>query len=91
MNIILLEGDEAQHQDGKPRYIYLSINGKKQILPTSKTILELLDIGKGIEPSKEPIVEISPLKPPHDEVVEEPSKPIERAPRSLEIYLPIIP
>ena len=50
MNIILMEGDESTQSDGKPRHIYLSIEGKKLILPTDKTILDLLEIGKGIAP-----------------------------------------
>ena len=48
MRIEFFEGDESTQSDGKPRHIYLSIEGKKLILPTDKTILDLLEIGKGI-------------------------------------------
>ncbi len=79
MNIILMEGDELAQPDGKPKNIYLSINGKKMILPTSKTILDLLDIGKGIEPSKEPIVESASIETQEMPIAEVPVIPVDHS------------
>jgi hypothetical protein len=74
MHIELMEGDELTQPDGKPRNIFLSIEGKKMILPTNKTILDLLDIGKGIEPSKATLEPLIPLKTENKPIVEEQPK-----------------
>ena len=57
MRIELMEDDSISQPDGKPKHIYLSIDNKKMILPTDKTILDLLELGKGISP-------IAPLETP---------------------------
>ena len=64
MKFELLEGDELCQPDGRPRNIIVVIEGKRGIMPTSKTLLDLLDIAKmaGIEPSKTPIEQPASLE-----------------------------
>jgi len=76
MRIELLEGDELCQPDGKPKNIYISLEGRKMIIPTSKTILDLLELGKGITPAKEPIAPVIALETQKSAIVEDTAKPI---------------